>query len=529
MEVVKEMKRTLIGVAAIVLTVLLASCGQQASLSVTLGSSGGSVVRGGQVSVPVTVSNASGTVNLSVSGAPSGVTASLASSTLSGGATSTTLDVQVSAAAADGSATLTLNAVEGSNAASATFALTITSLSVNGTVVDVLGRGVSGATVAIQGTTATTDANGAFTIGGVAVPYDLIVKQTSGSTTAAQVFAGLTSGSPQVNPYASVLGVSLPMSATINGNLSAAVAAGHTARVCAQSSSTFMSGCATVAAASTAYSISAAWLAGSSVSVTLHAIEVATDADGMATGYGRYGTSSGTVTNGGTPTIDVTWGSTPSTGTIATSVNVPAGFQLKGVYGAAGLASSTTLPLFSAYNGSGLPTSFNAVFPSISTSGNTLVTAAYPSGTGGGASVAWKSGLAAGSSATFDLPAPPTQTAPADGATGVGVGSTLSLSGTGGGAVTFLIQGGSQLIAVTTMNASATIPDLSSVGMSLTAAGSYSWQAVLTPGVTTPEDAAAHWIDEYFRSFNAVQNGGMLPTQTSGSIMATASRGFTAP
>ena len=79
------------------------------------------------------------------------------------------------------------------------------------------------------------------------------------------------------------------------------------------------------------------------------------------------------------------------------------------------------------------------------------------------------------------------------------------------------------------MNASATIPDLSSVGMSLTAAGSYSWQAILTPGVTTPEDAAAHWIDNYYLTFSAIQNGGMLPSQTSGSIMGTASRGFTAP
>ena len=425
---------------------------------------------------------------------------------------------------------MTVDAVEGSNAASATYDVTITSLSVSGTVVDVLGNGIPSATVSIQGTTATTDANGAFTIGGVAVPYDLIVKQTVTTTDAAQVFEGMTSATPTIDPYAGIVALATPlMSATISGNLSAAVATGHTARVCVQATTTWMSGCTSVGAGSTSYSFTANWVSGTSVPVTVQALEIATDSNGMATGYGQYGTATGSVTNSGTPTIDVTWGSTPSTGTVAANVNVPAGFQLEDVYGAAGLASSTTLPLFSAFNGSGLPTSFNAVFPSISTSGNTLVTAAYPSGTGGGASIAWKSGLAAGSSATFDLPAPPTQTAPADGATGVGVGSTLSLSGTGGGAVTFLIQGGSQLIAVTTMNASATIPDLSSLGMSLTAAGSYSWQAILTPGVTTPEDAAAHWIDNYYLTFTAIQNGGMLPTQTSGSIMGTASRGFTAP
>ena len=524
------MKRLLFGASALALALLLASCSQQASLSVQLGSTTGSVVRGDQVSVPVTVSNASGSVSLSVTGAPAGVTATLASSTLSGGATSTTLDVQVSAAAADGSATLTLNAVEGSNAASATFDLTITSLSVNGAVVDAFGNGMAGATVAIQGTTATTDANGAFTIGGVAVPYDLIVKQTSGGTPVAQVFEGLTSASPTVNTFVGALGMSAPpMSATISGNLSAAVATGFTAVVCVQSTTTWVQGCTSVGAGSTGYSFTPRWVTGASVPVTVHALEVATDSNAMATGYGRYGTATGTVSNGGTPTIDVTWGSTPSTGTIATSVNVPAGFQLEDVYGAAGLASSTTLPLFSAFNGSGLPSTFNTVVPQISSSGFTLAVTAYPGTTGSAITIGWKSGLMAGSSATLDLPTPPTLTAPADGATGVGVGSTLSLSGTGGGAATFLISNPSMAIIVTTTNASITIPDLSSVGMALSSGGTYSWGAIITPSASTPEDAAAHWIDEYFRSFNAVQNGGTLSSQTSGAIMQTDSRSFTAP
>ncbi len=522
------MKRMFLAVAALVLTVLLASCGQQASLSVQLGSSSGSVLRGDQVSVPVTVSNASGTVNLSVSGAPAGVTATLASSTLSGGATSTTLDVQVSAAATDGSATLTVSAAEGSNASSATFDLTVSSLSVTGTVVDLVGKGMSGATVAIQGTTATTDANGEFTIGGVAVPYDLIVKQTLVSATIAQVFEGLTSATPVVNPYASVIGLtSLPMSATISGNLSSAVSAGYTANVCVQSTSTFMSGCDTVAAGSTAYSISAAWLAGSSVSVTLHAIEVATDADGMATGYDQYGTASGTVANGGTPTIDVAWGSTPSSGTIAGHVNVPAGFQLENVEGAAELSSSTALPLFRANNSSGLGTSFNAVVPQLGSSGHTLMVVGYPSGTGASTTIAWQGGLSAGSSPTFNLPTPPTMTAPVDGATGVGVGSTLSLS-SANGAASFIISGTSQAIIVTTTNASITLPDLSSVGMPLTS-GSYSWQAIVTPGLATPEDAAAHWISDYYLTFTSLESGGTLSSQSSGSIMGTGSRGFTVP
>lgn len=524
------MKRWFLGMAVLALAVLLASCGQQASLSVQLGSSSGSVLRGDHVTVPVTVSNASGTVSLSVSGAPSGVTASLASSALSGGATSTTLDVQVAAAATDGSATLTVNAVEGGNATSATFDLTIASLSVNGTVVDARGNGIAGATVAVQGATATTDTNGAFTIGGVAVPYDLTVKQTVGATDAAHVFEGLTSASPEVDPYEGVLAVSaLPMGATISGNLSSAVTAGYGAIVCAGSTATWMTGCTTVSAGSTSYSVTVKWQAGASVPVTVCALEVATDGNGMATGYGRTGTASGTATNGGTPPIDVAWGTTPFPGIIATSVTVPAGFQIGDVYGAAELGTSTTIRLFHASSGTGLPSSFNVAVPQLAGSSHMLVVLANPSVGPFAASIAWKSGLAAGSSTTIDLPTPPTPTAPADGATGVGVGSALSLSGTAGGAATFVVLGPSQLIAVTTMNASITIPDLSSVGMALTSGGSYSWQAIVTPSVTTPEDAAAHWIVDFFRTINAVQFGGTVSGQSSGSLVTTTSRGFTAP
>ncbi len=209
------------------------SCSQQASLSVALGSASGSVVRGDQVSVPVTVSNASGSVTLSVSGAPAGVTASLASTTLSGGATSTTLDVQVSAAVAEGATTLTVDATEGSNAASATYDVTITSLSVHGKVVGLLDIPVAGAVVSIQGTNAFTASDGSFTVGGVAVPYDLAVIQhgTTPSTGYAHVFQGLTTSNPTVLPVSVLSGTGTPQSATITGTLGSAVATGYTAKV----------------------------------------------------------------------------------------------------------------------------------------------------------------------------------------------------------------------------------------------------------------------------------------------------------
>lgn len=526
------MKRLLPVSTILLLTVLLASCGQQADLSLRLGSGSGSVVRGDHVKVPVTVSHATGPVSLSVSGVPSGVSATLAKSRLSGGAASTTLDIRVSAAASNGNATVTVNAVQGSKGATATFRLTITSLTVTGSVVDILGQGMPGATVAIQGTTTTSDASGSFTIGGVAVPYDVIVKQTVSGSTFAQVFEGLTSATPELNPDASVLSASLasmlPMSATITGHLSSAVAAGYTAAVCAQSGSTYMSGCTTVAAGSTAYSITAAWAAGSSIPVTVYAVEVETDAEGFATAYGQYGTASGTVANGGTPTIDVAWGGAVSGAAISSSVNVPAGFYLSGVDAAAGLSASDTLPLFQASGtaSSPLPSSPTVDVPQMGTGGYTLIASA-DTAAGGAATHAWKQGVGAGGSATISLPTPPTLTAPADGATGIGVGSTMSLS-SANGAATFHITGSSQHILVTTMSASITIPDLSSVGMALTPGASYTWHANVTPMVTTPEDAASSWMRDFYLAVFSVESGGSRTSLADGSITVSASRSFTA-
>lgn len=521
------MKRLVFGMAGLALAIVLASCSQAPTFSVKLASSGDTLVRGDDTTVQVTVTNASGSVDLSVAGVPAGVTATLADTTLSGGATSTTLDVQVTPAAAEGDVTLTVNATNGGKAASTTFDLTITSLSVNGTVVDLLGDGVAGATVAIQGAVTTTDSAGAFTLGGVAVPYDAIVKQAVGPSSAAQVFEGLTSPTPELNPYASIVSFSsTAMTATISGDLSSAVTAGYTARVCAQSSATLMQGCDTVAAGATSYSINVGWRSGASVPVTLYAIEVATDADGFATGYDQYGTATGNVSDGGTPTIDVTWSSTPSASDITTNVNVPAGFNIEDVYAGAKLGAMTTLPLFDA-TGSPLPTSFAATVPQIGQASNAVVVAAYPA-LGGAASIAWKLGLSGGSNVTIDLPTPPTPTAPADGASGIGVGSTLSLSSVTG-AATFIISGGSQAIIVTTTNSSITIPDLTSLGMPLAAATNYSWQAIVSPNATTPEEAASNWIRDYALTFNAVENGGALGSQTDGSIMGTGTRTFTTP
>jgi hypothetical protein len=94
------------------------------SLNLQQGASGTSTI-----STAVT-SGSAGSVALSVSGAPSGVTATLSSSSVTAGA-SVTLTVNASTAAAAGSYTITVTGVEGSATHSATVALTIGAVASN--------------------------------------------------------------------------------------------------------------------------------------------------------------------------------------------------------------------------------------------------------------------------------------------------------------------------------------------------------------------------------------------------------------
>lgn len=524
------MKRWFVGMAALALVAALAACSSSARLTVELGSSGDTVIRGDTISVPVLVPDASGTVSLSVDGAPAGVTATLADTTLGSGATTTTLEVQVTPAASEGSATLRVVATAGENTASATFDLTVASLPLAGKVLDLYGNGMPGALVYTQGTLEITDADGAFAFDGVAVPYDLVVKQTVGGHPLAQVFEGLTTGAPMVVPYAAFAGMSMPaMSATLSGTLSAAVATGYEARVCVQSASTSVRGCGYVAAGATSYSFPVRWHSGTSLPVTVYAVEVATDAQGAATGYGRYGTAAGDVSDGGASTIDVTWGPAPSAAAFSADVTAPSTYTFTDAMAAVDLDPSQTLPVFQAHTASpgALPGTLVAIVPDLGSAGYTLAVAARQDGTTG-QTIGWRHGVSAGSSLTFDLPAPPTPAAPADGATGVGVGTTLSLSSSTG-AATFYLSSPSHVIMLTTMNDHTTVPDLGPVGMAFGTAESFTWNAFVSPEVTSPEEAAADWLRPYGLSVVAAQAGGVRPDRAGGTMMITPSRTFTTP
>ncbi|MFO7544731.1 MAG: hypothetical protein R6W77_04470, partial [Trueperaceae bacterium] len=218
------------------LATLVVGCSPAPGLALTLGAGDASVVRGDTAIVAVTIARSGGandTVTLSVSGVPSGVTATFADETLSGGESSTTITIAVTPAAAEGSAAITLSAVAGSLVSSATFELTVTSLTVEGRLVDILGNGFPGAQVEVQGATATSDEDGAFTIDGVAIPYDLVTYVSVPEPTA-HVFVGMTAANPTVLSRAVIINASAYPTATVDGNFPGVLLANHEAIVCVE-------------------------------------------------------------------------------------------------------------------------------------------------------------------------------------------------------------------------------------------------------------------------------------------------------
>ena len=207
---------------------------------------------------------------------------------------------------------------------------------------------VAGAVVSIQGTNAFTASDGSFTVGGVAVPYDLAVIQhgTTPSTGYAHVFQGLTTSNPTVLPVSVLSGTGTPQSATITGTLGSAVATGYTAKVCASGVSVVVFGCATVPAGGTSFSLPAAWGSGPTVVATVRVLEVQTDASGVATGYGRYGTASVTLSNGGSTPVTVNLGTGPAPATLSANVTVPSGYSLNSISVSASLDAMSSLSLF---------------------------------------------------------------------------------------------------------------------------------------------------------------------------------------
>ncbi|MBA2666430.1 MAG: hypothetical protein H0U69_05280 [Trueperaceae bacterium] len=339
------------------------------------------------------------------------------------------------------------------------------------------------------------------------------------------VFVGLTTATPTVLPLYEY-DTAIYRTATIAGALPGPVPAGRIARVCVEGLAARVVGCTTVPAAASAYSFTASWPGGATEDVRVHALLiVATGGEDVPTGYEGYATTTGSVSDGATATIDVAaYGTAPGTTSLSGVVSVPAGYQVQ-TYGAAtALSAMASMPAMVTCCSFG--TSFTLPVPLLGNETFDLVASAAAADDS--VTVAWRGGLAAGSAASMTLPSPAVPISPPNGTTSVTTSTVFSVSGDSKAIKTFIFEPTvpGPTFAVTTMDASARVPDLSSIGLSVPAASVYDWYVYESGTATSPNDGAFGWIGDYYSVYLSVVLGG-APSGTVGTITRSAPRTFT--
>ena len=516
-----------LGIIVSCLALALAACSGGPSFAITVGTAQATVLRGAEVVVSIDVvrGGATGSVALSVSGVPAGVTASFGDPVLPEGVATTTLTLSVASAAIDGSADLSVTAVAGSRAASTTVNLTVESLTVTGHVVDLLGFPRGGVDVLIQGTTTTSAADGSFEIAGVAVPYD-VATRAGNPDPFAHVFVGLRDADVTLFP-AGTLALDNAHTTAVAGSLPAAVPVDHVAQVCVEGLTVLLYGCAEVSAGDVAYEVEVAY-GGGEVAARVHALLVEVDADGRPLAYPAYGTADATLAEDATTSgVDVISVSDPSEGTIALSANVPVGFEARDVYLGARLNERFTMRLADVGNLAG--TLGNFLVPILPAATYGVASEAFA--VAGASMVASRYGIAAGASVSIDFAAPPVLQGPPDGATGFGIGGVLSLSAPPAGVATFALSPtvAGPAIFITTVGDQATIPDLSALGFALLPGTEHTWSVFFVHAASTPEQSGLDWFRTVAEIRASVIGGGPSPAASFGPLSTSGSRTLFTP
>jgi len=317
----------------------------------------------------------------------------------------------------------------------------------------------------------TTDAEGAFTIAGVTLPYTLTVGAT-GSGPWAHVFRDMTSVNPIVAPAAEDLAI-------VGTELSGTVYAGHPVPangrvvVCLEGIDFDVYGCALAGGGATHYHLQGGWFRPvAAAPVRLHAMWIAVDALDQPTDYPGYLSVETTLAAGGSATLDVlpteALTSVPVQGAIGAAGG---GMSMVSVV-AVQLSERLTMPVFRHAAG-GL--SLDMALPEIGTGRYRASTvASFTSG----ATYLWTE-FAAGEDVDLLALPPPQLLTPAGGATDVTPATEFRTEGGPSGARTFqwrpFAATGGPRVALTTMAGSARLPDPSPLALAFVPGGSYHW------------------------------------------------------
>jgi hypothetical protein len=467
---VAMMKTKVRGSAAVAAgLVLLAACsGGGPVVSLTISSSSPSAVAGGPpVTLTATLTNASDTITWALVGVGSlssttGTTVSYVPPTSVTAATTAT--VRASGGGATSSFTITVTP--------ATPPATIT---VSGAVVYPSQLPADGLTVVITGRpTTTTDASGTFSISGVTTPYDCTVLDALAGVST--TYVGLTRSDPTLQ----VFDLIEPRSGTLTGSVTPFSAAAMPPRVVFGSPE----GAAPAVDGDPAgdpipdryeYELFPGWSGPTMTTGTVHALQWE-DENGLPTTYAYGSQPNVEVPNWGAgmapPFAMAPIGASTLTGSITAfegavllSKVVEVHFKPAGLLP---VVIDTTAPL-----------TFSYAVPSLASSVAAIdVTAAAALGSGDDLGYGYVRGLIPGGAAHLTLLAPPLASAPASGATGVGLTTDFTWSRFTGGVHVLVVKADGALpwYYVVTSGTTARLPDLAAYGMPLPASADYTWE-----------------------------------------------------
>jgi hypothetical protein len=385
--------------------------------------------------------------------------------------------------------TFTLTATDSNGSSTQTADVTVaTTITVNGTVTDEFGTPAPGETVLITSgsfsQSVTSDANGAFSVPNVPAPYAATILDSGGRL--AVQYQGLTRADPSL--FALIAGTP-PRTANVSGQLTGGtlpLPSDYRATVEFVSPQTGLANSPLLVLTAGSFSGSVHWSGPATTTGTLYALEIHNDA-GLPMDYPGYGTSSNVLLQDIGVLSDQNFAlGTVTTSTLSGSATAPAGFTLAGKELFFQPAPGA---LFTIVDETSADASFSYTTPDVSDATFTLLVLSRGMSTSE-ESILKKGGLAANATGlNLTLQAPPTLSLPLNSATGVTVTTPFSWANFTG-VYLLIFSGGGPTYIVFTSATTATIPDLSSHGLSLPASTSYEWE-VYGFGPATSTDSLA--------------------------------------
>jgi len=329
---------------------------------------------------------------------------------------------------------------------------------------------VAGRTVIIGSSSTTTDPSGAFSLSGVATPYDLVILAAA-PTRAATVYIQLTRTDPTLPDLAAPDPPAL--TATVKGAISGGAPPqttllNRTAVVWGSPDQAFGGDYVN----SSPYSIDVSWAGATTITGAVHGLQWTLDDNFTVTDYVSHGVKSGvTLSSAATVTADLAL-TAPLKDTISVTATPPSGHEIFERDVTLTFDDGTSIPV----SGDGLDAGSLQVPVPSDIGAKALVLFRALSADGSMETDAQLSGLAPGTSgAALSLPAPARLTAPADGATGVDTSTDLVWTPVTAGVHVIFLNGTANdpSYAIVSGGSRARIPDLSAHGLGLPSGHAY--------------------------------------------------------